>query len=255
MPRVVVTAGPTREYVDPVRFLTNESSGRMGFAIAAAAAAAGARVTLIAGPVALATPPGVERIDVTSAREMLAATRKAFVRADVLVMAAAVADFRPVRRLAGKWRAKDREAKRVRLELTRNPDILATVARRRGRRIAVGFALETADGERRARKKLERKGLDLIVLNDESALNARTTTVTVLDASGGRRRIVNQTKERVARELNEVIGLAFAARHQATSPDGEEADDRWPTPERASVKARARGRRASSRASASSRRR
>lgn len=181
----------------------------MGFAIAEAAARAGCDVTLIAGPAALVTPRGVRRVDVVSAREMLAATREAFARADVLVMAAAVADFRPVRRLSGKWRAKDRGAKLVRLELTRNPDILATVARRRGRRIAVGFALETADGERRARKKLERKGLDLIVLNDESALNARTTTVTVLDARGGRRRIVNQTKDRVAREL---VRLVLAAR-------------------------------------------
>jgi phosphopantothenoylcysteine decarboxylase/phosphopantothenate--cysteine ligase len=209
--RLVVTAGPTREYLDPVRFLSNESSGRMGFAIAEAAARAGARVTLIAGPVALETPRGVERIDVGSALEMLAATRKAFARADALVMAAAVADFRPTRRLSGKWRAKDRGAKRVRLELTRNPDILATVARRRGRRIAVGFALETADGVRRARKKLERKGLDLIVLNDETALNARRTTVTVLDARGGKRRIVNQTKPRVARELVVIVERALAA--------------------------------------------
>ncbi|MCE9595505.1 MAG: hypothetical protein K8S98_15060 [Planctomycetes bacterium] len=203
--RVVVTAGPTREHIDPVRFLTNESSGRMGFAIADAAARKGCEVTLIAGPVALATPRGVRRVDVVSAREMLAATRRAFARADALVMAAAVADFRPTRRLGGKWRAKDRGAERVRLELTRNPDILATVARRRGRRIAIGFALETADGERRARKKLERKGLDFVVWNDESALNARTTTVTVLDAHGGARRIVNRTKERVARELIELL--------------------------------------------------
>ncbi|MCC6405773.1 MAG: hypothetical protein IT453_01310 [Planctomycetes bacterium] len=201
----MITAGPTREYIDPVRFLTNESSGRMGFALAAAAAELGCEVTLIAGPVALATPRGVERVDVVSAREMLDATRRAFARADALIMAAAVADFRPTRRLAGKWRAKDRGGKRVRLEGTRNPDSVASVARRRGRRVAIGFALETADGERRARKKLERKGLDYIVLNDESALNARTTTVTVLDARGGMRRIRNQTKERVARELVELL--------------------------------------------------
>ena len=95
--RVLVTAGPTREHIDPVRYLTNESSGRMGFELAAAAARAGDRVTLVAGPVALPTPAGVERIDVISAREMLAATRRAFRSADVLFMCAAVADWRPLR--------------------------------------------------------------------------------------------------------------------------------------------------------------
>ena len=101
---VVVSAGPTREYVDPVRYLSNESSGRMGFAIAAALAKHGVEVTLIAGPVALQTPEGVQRVDVVSAREMLAAVSKAFRFADALVMSAAVADWRPTRKLAGKWR-------------------------------------------------------------------------------------------------------------------------------------------------------
>ena len=115
--RVVITAGPTREYIDPVRYLSNESSGRMGFAIAAAAAARGDDVILIAGPVELATPPGVRRVDVVSARDMFEATKAAFLGAtgrykahfgpkgaDVLFMAAAVGDWRPKRRLAGKWR-------------------------------------------------------------------------------------------------------------------------------------------------------
>lgn len=205
MSRVVVTAGPTREYVDPVRYLSNESSGRMGFEIARAAAAAGHRVTLVAGPVNLETPRGVTRVDVTSARDMLEAVRTAFRRADVLYMAAAVADWRPARKLSGKWRAKDGGAERTTLELVRNPDVLATVARGKGGRLVVGFALETADGVRRARKKLDRKGLDYIVLNDDSALNATRTTVTILGRDGSQRRIENRAKSAVARVL---VGLA-----------------------------------------------
>jgi phosphopantothenoylcysteine decarboxylase/phosphopantothenate--cysteine ligase len=211
-PRLVVTAGPTREHLDPVRFLSNESSGRMGFAIAQAARRAGFDVTLVAGPVALATPRGVERIDVVSALEMRSAVAAAFARADALVMAAAVCDFRPARRLAGKWRAKDGGAKRVSLELTRNPDILAEVARAKGRRLAVGFALETSDGERRARRKLARKALDFIVLNDESVLNQARTTVTVFGRDGSARRITNQTKQRVARTLVELVRDELARR-------------------------------------------
>ena len=198
---VVVSAGPTREYVDPVRFLSNVSSGRMGFEIAAASARAGWRVTLVAGPVALQTPPGVERIDVVSAREMLAAVRRAFAGADALVMAAAVADWRPKRRLAGKWRAKDGGRAMTVLELERNPDILATVARRKGRRVVVGFALETGDGLRRARAKLERKNADYIVLNDDSALNRGSATVTILAKDGTVERHERRAKREIARRI------------------------------------------------------
>jgi phosphopantothenoylcysteine decarboxylase/phosphopantothenate--cysteine ligase len=176
----------------------------MGFAIAEAAAARGCAVTLIAGPVALATPAGVRRVDVVSAREMLAATARAFARADALFMAAAVCDFRPARRLAGKWRAKDAGSDFVSLELTRNPDILANVARGKGRRLVVGFALETADGERRARAKLVRKGLDYIVLNDETALNAERTRVTVIGRDA-QRRVLAGTKRRVAQALVDLV--------------------------------------------------
>lgn len=198
---VIVTAGPTREYIDPVRYLSNESSGRMGFEIAAAAAKRGCRVVLIAGPVNLETPPGVERIDVESAREMLAATRAEFRRADALFMAAAVADWRPKRKLAGKWRKKDGGTETASLELVRNPDILATVARNKGRRLVVGFALETGDGERRALAKLRRKNADYVVLNDETALNAKRTSVTILGRDGGVKALVDRTKAQVARTL------------------------------------------------------
>lgn len=200
-PRVVVSAGPTREYIDPVRYLSNESSGRMGFAIAAALSRRGARVTLIAGPVQLDTPRGVERIDVVSAREMLAAVRSAFREADALVMAAAVADWRPKRKLAGKWRKKDGGNESARLELTRNPDILAGVARSKGERLVMGFALETGDGERRAQAKLRRKNLDCIVLNDESALNATRSSVTILGRDGSRQELARRSKEDIAEVL------------------------------------------------------
>src|SRR5262249_55300406 len=162
--RVLVTAGPTREHVDPVRYLSNESSGRMGFELAAAAARRGDHVTLVSGPVHLPTPPGVRRIDVVSAREMLAATRAAFRAADALFRGAAVADGRPRRRRAGKWRKNEESMEVATLELARNPDILTTLARRKGARLVVGFALETGHGEARARAKLREKRLDYIVL-------------------------------------------------------------------------------------------
>jgi phosphopantothenoylcysteine decarboxylase/phosphopantothenate--cysteine ligase len=198
---IVVTAGPTREHVDPVRYLSNESTGRMGFEIARAAAAMGDEVTLVAGPVALATPPGVRRVDVTSAREMLAATRRAFRTADVLVMAAAVADWRPARRLAGKWRAKDGGYEVASIALVRNPDVLATLAARKGPRLVIGFALETGGGLARARRKLVRKKADYIVLNDASALGAERASVTILGRDGSRRVLDGRSKGAIARIL------------------------------------------------------
>ncbi|MFT7668277.1 MAG: phosphopantothenoylcysteine decarboxylase/phosphopantothenate--cysteine ligase [Planctomycetota bacterium] len=199
--RVVVTAGPTREHVDPVRYLSNESSGKMGFAIAEAAARAGCHVTLIAGPVHLETPKGVKRVNVQSAREMLAAVREAFTKADALFMAAAVADWRPKRRLAGKWRKKDGGTETATIELVRNPDILATVARKKGKRLVVGFALETGDGMRRAKAKLIRKNADYIVLNDASALSADKSSVTILSADGVVKELTGMTKARIAKVL------------------------------------------------------
>jgi len=199
--RVLVTAGPTREHIDPVRYLTNESSGRMGFEIAAAAARAGHRVTLVTGPVQLPTPPGVRRIDVVSARHMLAATRRAFREADALYMCAAVADWRPLRKRTGKWR-KENESKEVaRIELVRNPDILALLARKKGARLVVGFALETGSGTARARAKLRRKGLDYIVLNGPTALGGTRTSVTILGRDGSERRLRQRTKRSVAEVL------------------------------------------------------
>lgn len=202
---MLVSAGPTREYVDPVRYLTNESSGRMGFEIARALARRGASVTLVAGPVALETPDGVRRVDVVSARDMLSAVRREFRASDALVMSAAVADWRPTRKLAGKWRKKDSAGSSARLELTRNPDILAQVARRKGARLVMGFALETGDGERRAQAKLRRKNLDYIVLNDESALNASRSSVTILGRDGSRQGLARRSKGDIAEVLAELV--------------------------------------------------
>jgi len=202
---VLITAGPTREHLDPVRYLTNESSGRMGFELAAAAARAGHRVTLVAGPVHLPTPPGVARVDVVSARDMLRAARRLFRGADALYMCAAVADWRPLRKRAGKWRKEAEPEEVAKIELVRNPDILATLARRKGARLVVGFALETGAGEARARAKLRRKNADFVVLNDERALGAETTSIVLLGRDGTRRELVGRTKRAAAEFLVRLV--------------------------------------------------
>jgi phosphopantothenoylcysteine decarboxylase/phosphopantothenate--cysteine ligase len=168
--RVLVTAGPTREPIDPVRFLSNPSTGRMGFAVAEAAAARGADVTLVAGPVALATPPGCRRVDVVTAAQMREAVLAALPSATVLVMAAAVSDFRPAKALAQKVK---KEAAGTVLALARTDDILADVAARAtAGLLKVGFAAETRDVVEGARAKRRAKDLDLIVANDVSAPDA-----------------------------------------------------------------------------------
>ncbi|BCP56031.1 phosphopantothenate synthase [Kaistia sp. 32K] len=165
---ILITAGPTHEPIDPVRYIANRSSGKQGFAIAAAAAAAGARVTLIAGPVGLADPAGVSVRRVETARDMLAAVEIAL-PADIAVFAAAVADWRPAHEAASKLK-KDGSGNVPPLHVTENPDILATIAHRREGRpgLVVGFAAETDDVLENAKKKLGRKGADVIVANDVS---------------------------------------------------------------------------------------
>jgi phosphopantothenoylcysteine decarboxylase/phosphopantothenate--cysteine ligase len=165
---VIVTSGPTQEPIDPVRYLANRSSGRQGHAIAAAAAAAGARVTLVSGPVTIPDPDGVEVIHVETAREMLEAVTAAL-PADVAVMAAAVADWRAARQSRGKIK-KDSSGKAAALELVENPDILATIGHHESARpgLVIGFAAETDDLIRNARKKLKAKGADWILANDVS---------------------------------------------------------------------------------------
>ncbi len=199
--RVVITAGPTREPLDPVRYLSNYSSGRMGFAIAAAAARAGADVTLVAGPVDRPSPPGVERVDIESAREMLAAVEARISGSELFIATAAVADYRPVEHAADKIKKTD-EGERA-LRLTRNPDILATIAARADAPLTVGFAAETGDVVAYARSKREAKGVDLICANTVGhgrGFGDVASTLTVVSA-GGERTLGPARKDALAREL------------------------------------------------------
>ena len=163
---VLISAGPTAEPVDPVRVLTNRSSGKMGFALAEEAARRGAEVVLVSGPSALPTPYGVDRLDVQTAEEMRSAMLGALDRASIVIMAAAVADYRIARRASQKLKRESQEG--MTLELVRTPDILVELVAAKGRRTIVGFAAETEHVLENARAKLERKGCDLIVANDVS---------------------------------------------------------------------------------------
>jgi phosphopantothenoylcysteine decarboxylase/phosphopantothenate--cysteine ligase len=170
---VVVTAGGTREPIDAVRSITNRSSGRMGFAVASEAARRGAEVVLIAGTTALATPAGVTRVDVETALEMRDAVFAELARATMVVKAAAVSDFRPATRQLQKIKKEELgEDARLTLELVPNPDVLAEVSRQKGNRIVVGFAAESHDVVAAARRKIVRKGCDLLVANDVSRSDA-----------------------------------------------------------------------------------
>lgn len=201
---VLITAGPTRERLDPVRYISNRSSGKMGFALADAARAAGAEVTLVAGPVNLPTPIGVKRIDVESAAQMHAAVEAAVGVADVFIGTAAVADYRPA--VVAERKIK-KSGERVEIVLERTPDILASVAARRQRPFVVGFAAETHDVETYARGKLESKNLDLIAANevgDDKVFDQDDNALIVLWREG-RALIGPASKQTVAKELIELI--------------------------------------------------
>lgn len=206
--RILITAGPTHEDLDPVRFLGNRSSGRMGYAIASQALRRGAQVTLVSGPVHLPTPTGADLVQVRSAEEMHAEVMSRFDSFDVVIMAAAVADYRPAQREPHKIKKGDALA----LELVRNPDILASVGAKRTQQpaVLVGFALETEDLERSARDKLDRKAADLIVANEAGAgLGGDTNRATLVDATATsplpemtKLALANQILDRVRALLN-----------------------------------------------------
>jgi len=210
--KVVVSAGPTYEDIDPVRFIGNRSSGRMGFAVAEAAAQAGAEVTLVAGPVSLATPPGVtRRVDVRSATQMRDAVVAATAGADIYIGAAAVGDYRPAE--VADHKIKKRDGAALELSLAENPDILGTLAAQTVRPFLVGFAAETHDVERYARDKLARKGLDMIAANQvggglgfEAADNALT-----LYGPEGAIDLPRASKTELARQLVAKIAERYAA--------------------------------------------
>lgn len=208
--RVVVSAGPTCEPIDPVRHISNRSSGRMGYEVAAAAWRRGAAVTLVSGPTGLMVPRGVEGIHVRTAAEMAAAMTSQSTDADVVIMVAAVADYRPRSAAAGKIK---KSAEDLTLQLEKTEDVLASLARSKGRKILVGFAAETDDVRENALSKLRRKNLDLIVANDVGApgtgFDVSTNAAILLDAKGGEKRSGLVAKEELAEMiLDEIAHIA-----------------------------------------------
>ena len=220
--RVLVTAGPTREDIDPVRFLTNRSSGKMGYAVAEAAARRGAKVVLVSGPTALETPPGVERVDIRSAQEMLLAVQAQFPECTLAIFAAAVADYRVAEPSGAKIK---RTHDLLTLRLEPNPDILATVAREKGNRLVVGFAAETDNVAENARKKLVQKNADLIVANDltteGAGFDVDTNVVTLFSRDERDLPLPRLTKAEVAQcILDEVLRLRAALKSKPAAQRG-----------------------------------
>lgn len=211
--RLLVTAGPTHEDLDPVRFLTNRSSGKMGYALARVGWRRGAEVSLVSGPTALIAPYGVELLEVRSAREMLAAVRQRFRRVDALLMAAAVGDYRPTR-------ARTQKIKRgpgaEQFQLTPNPDILKEIGPLKTGQVVVGFAAETQNLEIEARRKLAAKGLDLIVANDvqrpDSGFAVDTNQVILIPREGEAEALPLLTKEEVAERILDWVARLLNAR-------------------------------------------
>jgi len=208
--KVVVTAGPTREPIDPVRYITNRSSGKMGFAVAAAARDAGADVVLVTGPVALPTPPAVRRVDVETAEELYKKVHDEIDGSDIFVACAAVADYRP--REAADRKIK-RSAAEMELSLVRSPDTLASIAALARAPFTVGFAAETHDVATHARDKLERKRIDMIAANQvgrDCGFDRETNELTVF-WPGGELALGEGTKGQLARRLVEVIAERYRA--------------------------------------------
>ena len=216
---VVITAGPTREAIDPVRYISNRSSGKQGYAIAEQAAQRGARVTLVSGPTALPTPPGVDRVDVVSALDMLEAVTDRLEETQLFIGVAAVADYRIDNIAEHKIKKTDDTKDGISLNLIANPDIIATVAANPDGPITVGFAAETNNGLEHARGKLLSKGLELIALNDVSdsriGFRSNENALTLLWADG-EAQLARQDKTAIAASLLdkvlELFGDQLAAR-------------------------------------------
>ncbi len=215
--KVLVTAGPTREAIDPVRYITNHSSGRQGFAMCRAACDAGAEVTLVSGPVSLATPLGVERINVVSARDMHDAVMVHAPQMDMMIAVAAVSDFAPIK-LAEHKIKKQKAAGNWTLKLATNPDVLAEVAALDRPPFTVGFAAETRDVEDNARSKLESKGIDMIAVNDVGnqtiGFNSANNAMTLMwrEAGGIRsERLAFSSKDEIAARIIERASVCLSA--------------------------------------------
>jgi phosphopantothenoylcysteine decarboxylase/phosphopantothenate--cysteine ligase len=209
--RVLITAGPTRERIDPVRFVSNRSSGKMGFAVAQAAREAGATVLVVAGPVTLPTPTGVGRVDVESAADMLNAVMKELPGTDIFISTAAVADYRPTRAADQKIK---KTADTLELSMERTTDVLATVAASSDRPFVVGFAAETESVEHNARTKLMKKNLDMIAANEvghDKAFDCEDNELVVLSRAG-RFDLERADKLTLARGLIALVAQELAAR-------------------------------------------
>jgi phosphopantothenoylcysteine decarboxylase/phosphopantothenate--cysteine ligase len=200
----LITAGPTREFIDDIRYISNLSSGRMGYALAAAAKDAGHHVMLISGPTTIEPPDGVDCTTVTSAAQMREVVLTALPRAEILVMCAAVADYRPARKATGKMK---KGPETIQLEMVRNPDILAELGSRKENKTLVGFALETENALENARAKMAAKNTDMMVLNLASAIAAQDSEVQVLTPDGAAARIGPAAKSTIAVELIKMIDL------------------------------------------------
>jgi phosphopantothenoylcysteine decarboxylase/phosphopantothenate--cysteine ligase len=212
MARILITSGPTRQYLDPIRYLTNASSGRTGAALAAAALAAGHEVVVVSGPVEVAYPAGARVIRVVSTEEMLDAAVAEFPRCDGLIAVAAPCDYRP---RTVETHKIHKTGNPLRLELIETPDIVATLAKSRKRQWLVAFALETHDRHVRAVQKLQRKQCDWIVLNGPESIHRADTRVELLDRQGAVLGEFSGSKEEVASQLFRRIEEAV----KATSPD------------------------------------
>jgi phosphopantothenoylcysteine decarboxylase/phosphopantothenate--cysteine ligase len=208
--RILVTAGPTQEPIDPVRYIGNRSSGKMGFAIASAAALRGADVTLVAGPVHLKTPRNAKRIDVKTAEEMNTVVHKEFPNTDVVVMSAAVADFSVVNPASEKIKREKQSGDEITLTLKKNPDILKSLGEEKKHQILIGFALETNDGIQNAQHKLKSKNLDAIVLNNPNeegaGFNTETNIVTIIRRDGTCERLGKMSKFDAANVILDMVG-------------------------------------------------
>ena len=204
--KVLVTAGPTREAIDPVRFVSNASSGRMGFSIAKAARSRGAEVVLVSGPSYLPIPGGITHVPVVTAEEMLDASIRYFTQSTIVIMAAAVADYRPAKSYPTKVK---KEATSLAIEMERTADVLKYMgSHKKNGQLLVGFALETDNVEENARKKLKEKNLDLVVANTPAGLDSDFNQVTILTPQGKKEELQPLKKEEVAdRILDRVVGL------------------------------------------------
>jgi len=215
----LVTAGPTQEFIDPVRFISNPSSGKMGYAIARALRHRGAEVVLVSGPTTLTAPRGVQVVQVLSAQEMAAAVDKHFPAADVIIKSAAVADYRP--RVVAMHKVKKRDGTPTSLDLESTTDILADLGKKKGSRILVGFAAETQDMLANARVKLEQKNLDLIVANDvggsESVFGSDMNKVTLLLPGGDCVDVPAMNKQDLAHRILDCV--AGIRKKQGDIPD------------------------------------